>query len=330
MKKKILITGSEGFIGSHVVEFFLKKNFFVKAFVYYNSFNSIGWLKDFKKSKNLEIFSGDVRNYDTVYDALKDCYAVIHLAALIGIPYSYNTPDSYVSTNVVGTLNVLQASRKLKTKRVIITSTSEVYGTAQYIPIDEQHPLNPQSPYAASKVAADALAQSFYKSYKLPVTIVRPFNTYGPRQSERAIIPTIINQILSNKVVELGNLTPTRDFTFVEDVAKAFYLVLNKKKSIGKIINIGSSFEISVKKLFLIIRKLIGKKNILKIINKRKRPKNSEVERLFADIKVAKKILTWNASYSGISGFKKGLVKTISWFNNSKNLQNYNSDIYNI
>jgi len=303
MKKKILITGSEGFIGSHVVEFFLKKNFYVKAFVYYNSFNSIGWLKEIKKNKNLEIFPGDVRNYDTVYDALKDCYAVIHLAALIGIPYSYNTPDSYVSTNVVGTLNVLQASRKLKTKRVIITSTSEVYGTAQYIPIDEQHPLNPQSPYAASKVAADALAQSFYKSYKLPVTIVRPFNTYGPRQSERAIIPTIINQILSNKVVELGNLTPTRDFTYVEDVAKAFYLVLNKKKSIGKVINIGSSFEISVKKLFLIIRKLIGKKNILKIINKRKRPKNSEVERLFADIKVAKKILTWNASYSGISGF---------------------------
>jgi len=313
-----------------VVEFFLKKNFYVKAFVYYNSFNSIGWLKEIKKNKNLEIFPGDVRNYDTVYDALKDCYAVIHLAALIGIPYSYNTPDSYVSTNVVGTLNVLQASRKLKTKRVIITSTSEVYGTAQYIPIDEQHPLNPQSPYAASKVAADALAQSFYKSYKLPVTIVRPFNTYGPRQSERAIIPTIINQILSNKVVELGNLTPTRDFTYVEDVAKAFYLVLNKKKSIGKIINIGSSFEISVKKLFLIIRKLIGKKNILKIINKRKRPKNSEVERLFADIKVAKKILTWNASYSGISGFKKGLVKTINWFKYSKNLQNYNSDIYNI
>jgi len=330
MKKKILITGSEGFIGSHVVEFFLKKNFFVKAFVYYNSFNSIGWLKDIKKSKNLKIFPGDVRNYDTVYDALKDCYAVIHLAALIGIPYSYNTPDSNVSTNVVGTLNVLQASRKLKTKRVIITSTSEVYGTAQYVPIDEYHPLNPQSPYAASKVAADALAQSFYKSYKLPVTIIRPFNTYGPRQSERAIIPTIINQILSNKVVELGNLTPTRDFTFVEDVAKAFYLVLNKKKSIGKIINIGSSFEISVKKLFLIIRKFIGKKNTLKIINKRKRPKNSEVERLFADIKVAKKILKWNASYSGISGFKKGLVKTISWFKNSKNLQNYNSDNYNI
>jgi len=330
MKKKILITGSEGFIGSHVVELFLRKNFFVKAFVNYNSFNSIGWLKDIKENKNLEIFPGDVRNYDTVCDALKDCYAVIHLAALIGIPYSYNTPDSYVSTNIVGTLNVLQASRKLKTKRVIITSTSEVYGTAQYIPIDEQHPLNPQSPYAASKVAADALAQSFYKSYKLPVTIVRPFNTYGPRQSERAIIPTIINQILSSKVVELGNLTPTRDFTYVEDVAKAFYLVLNKKKSIGKVINIGSSFEISVKKLFLIIRKLIGKKNILKIINKRKRPKNSEVERLFADIKVAKKILTWNASYSGISGFKKGLVKTISWFKNSKNLQNYNSDIYNI
>jgi len=330
MKKKILITGSEGFIGSHVVEFFLKKNFFVKAFVYYNSFNSIGWLKDIKKSKNLKIFRGDVRNYDTLYDALKDCYAVIHLAALIGIPYSYNTPDSYVSTNVVGTLNILQASRKLKTKRVIITSTSEVYGTAKYIPIDERHPLNPQSPYAASKVAADALAQSFYKSYKLPVTILRPFNTYGPRQSERAIIPTIVNQILSNKVVELGNLTPTRDFTYVEDVAKAFYLVLNKKKSIGKIINIGSSFEISVKKLFLIIRKLIGKKNTLKIINKRKRPKNSEVEKLFADIKVAKKILTWNASYSGKSGFKKGLVKTISWFKNSKNLQNYNSDIYNI
>jgi len=330
VKRKILITGSEGFIGSHVVEFFLKKNFFVKAFVYYNSFNSIGWLKDIKKSKNLKIFRGDVRNYDTLYDALKDCYAVIHLAALIGIPYSYNTPDSYVSTNVVGTLNILQASRKLKTKRVIITSTSEVYGTAKYIPIDERHPLNPQSPYAASKVAADALAQSFYKSYKLPVTILRPFNTYGPRQSERAIIPTIVNQILSNKVVELGNLTPTRDFTYVEDVAKAFYLVLNKKKSIGKIINIGSSFEISVKKLFLIIRKLIGKKNTLKIINKRKRPKNSEVEKLFADIKVAKKILTWNASYSGKSGFKKGLVKTISWFKNSKNLQNYNSDIYNI
>jgi len=225
---------------------------------------------------------------------------------------------------------VLQASRKLKTKRVIITSTSEVYGTAQYIPIDERHPLNPQSPYAASKVAADALAQSFYKSYKLPVTIVRPFNTYGPRQSERAIIPTIINQILNNKVVELGNLTPTRDFTYVEDVAKAFYLVLNKKKSIGKIINIGSSFEISVKKLFQMIKNIVEKKNMLKIINKRKRPKNSEVKRLFADIKVAKKILTWNAGYSGINGFKKGLVKTISWFKNSQNLQNYNSDIYNI
>jgi len=330
MKKKILITGSEGFIGSHVVEFFLKKNFFVKAFVYYNSLNSTGWLKDIKKSKNLKIFPGDIRNYDTVYDALKDCYAVIHLAALIGIPYSYNTPDSYVSTNVVGTLNVLQASRKLKTKRVIITSSSEVYGTAQYIPIDEQHPLNPQSPYAASKVAADALAQSFYKSYKLPVTIVRPFNTYGPRQSERAIIPTIINQILNNKTMQLGNINPTRDFTYVEDVAKSFYLVLNKKKSIGKIINIGSGFEISVKKLFLVIGKLIGKKNTLQIINKRKRPKNSEVNRLFADTNIAKKILKWKTSYFKINGFKKGLLKTIDWFKKSKNFRDSHSDIYSI
>ncbi len=323
MKKKILITGSEGFIGSHVTEFLIKKGYRVKAFILYNSFSSLGWLNniDTKLKKNIEFYFGDVRNFDSVYNGMKGCHAVIHLAALIGIPYSYLTPESYIDTNVKGALNILQSAKQLKLSKVIITSTSEVYGTAQYVPINENHPINPQSPYAASKVSADALAMSFYKSFNMPITIIRPFNTFGPRQSNRAIIPTIINQLIANKkYIKLGNLNPTRDFSYVDDVANAFYKVLISKKCVGKIINIGSNFEISIKKIVYLVLNILKIKNIKIIFEKvRARKKTSEVFRLYSSNLLAKKIIKWSPKFSKSKGFYLGLTKTVEWYLKEKN-----------
>jgi dTDP-glucose 4,6-dehydratase len=264
---------------------------------------------------------------------MKGCHAVMHLAALIGIPYSYLTPESYVDTNVKGTLNILQAAKQLKLSKVIITSTSEVYGTAQYVPINENHPINPQSPYAASKVSADALAMSFYKSFNMPITIIRPFNTFGPRQSNRAIIPTIINQLIANrKYIKLGNLNPTRDFSYVEDVANAFYKVLISKKCIGKIINIGSNFEISIKKIVYLVLNILKIKNIKIIFEKvRARKKNSEVFRLYSSNLLAKKIIKWSPKFSKSKGFYLGLTKTVEWYLKKKNrIGNKNKISYDI
>jgi NAD dependent epimerase/dehydratase len=335
MKKKILITGSEGFIGSHVTEVLIKKGYKVKAFVLYNSFSSLGWLSniDPKLKKNIEFYFGDVRNFDSVYNGMKGCYAVMHLAALIGIPYSYLTPESYIDTNVKGTLNVLQSAKQLKLSKIVITSTSEVYGTAQYVPINESHPINPQSPYAASKVSADALAMSFYKSFNMPIAIIRPFNTFGPRQSNRAIIPTIINQLIANKTyIKLGNLNPTRDFSYVEDVAEAFYKVLISKHSIGKIINIGSNFEITIKKIVYLVLDILKIKNIKIILEKKRaRKQNSEVFRLYSSNLLAKKIIKWSPKFSKSKGFYLALTKTVDWYLKKKDrTENKNKISYDI
>jgi dTDP-glucose 4,6-dehydratase len=332
MKKKILVTGADGFIGSHLVEKLVELNFRVKAFTFYNSMNSYGWLDNLNKKilDNIEIVSGDIRDYNFIEKQTKNIDIIYHLAALIAIPYSYHSPKSYIETNINGTYNILQASRKNNLSKVIITSTSEVYGSAQKIPINEKHPLNAQSPYAATKIAADQLAMSFYKSFGLPVTILRPFNTYGPRQSARAIIPTIVSQLLSNsKILKVGNIKPTRDFTYVEDTVNAF-VQLTKYNLFGEIINIGNKFEISISDIINIFRNDFGYEFKLKIDPIRIRSKKSEVNRLFADDFKAKKLLKWRPRYSGISGFKEGLKKTISWFSDSKNLKKYNTEIYNI
>ena len=328
----ILITGACGFIGSHLVEKLVKENHNVRAFTFYNSRNSHGWLDDIdsKTLKGLDLISGDIRDYDLLYKQTKKIDVIVHLAALIGIPYSYHAAKSYIDTNVIGTYNVLNSARTNNVSKTIITSTSEVYGTAQSVPIKEDHSLNAQSPYAASKIAADQLALSFYKSYGLPVTIIRPFNTFGPRQSARAIIPTIVTQLLKEKVIRLGNLTPTRDFTYIEDTVKAFISAIKTKKISGEVINIGSKFEISIKDILKIINKDFGYNFDFKIDKKRIRNKNSEVYRLYASNAKAEKILKWSPKYSGLSGFKKALEKTINWFEDPKNLKYYNSDTYNI
>ena len=329
---KIFVTGADGFIGSHLVEKFLKLGHFVKAFTFYNFRGSNGWLDnlDQKLIKNLNLVSGDIRDYNFLEKQTKGFDAVYHLAALIAIPYSYHSPKSYIDTNIIGTYNILQSSLKNNISKIIITSTSEVYGTAQSVPIKENHPLNAQSPYAATKIAADQIALSFYKSFDLPVTILRPFNTYGPRQSARAVIPTIISQLISgNKYIKIGNLKPTRDFTYVEDTIDAFVLALKKNLS-GEVINIGNQFEISIKNIFNIFKKDFGYDFKIIIDKKRVRSKKSEVFRLLASDTKAKKLLNWNPKYHGIIGFKKGLEKTIQWFNNPDNLKLYNSDIYNI
>jgi NAD dependent epimerase/dehydratase len=330
---KILVTGSDGFIGSHLVEALINKGLNVRAFAFYNSQNNRGCLEylDTKVLKKLDIISGDIRDPFEVDKAVKGCDYVLNLAALIGIPYSYVAPKNYLDTNVAGTLNILEASKRYEVKRVILTSTSEVYGTAQKIPINENHPLNAQSPYAASKIAADQLGISYFKSFNLPVTIIRPFNTFGPRQSGRAIIPTILLQIFyGSKFIKIGNLKPTRDFNFINDTIAGFVMALNNKKIIsGEVINIGSGFEISIYELFLLIKKLVNKDVYLKQSNLRKRHFNTEVERLIADNAKAKKILKWKPSYSGRKGLIKGLIETIEWFKKSENLEKY-KDIYNI
>jgi dTDP-glucose 4,6-dehydratase len=329
---RIFVTGADGFIGSHLVEKFLKLGHFVKAFTFYNFRGSNGWLDNLDKKliRNLNLVSGDIRDYNFLEKQTKGFDAVYHLAALIAIPYSYHSPKSYIDTNIIGTYNILQSSLMNNISKIIITSTSEVYGTAQSVPIKENHPLNAQSPYAATKIAADQLALSFYKSFDLPVTILRPFNTYGPRQSARAVIPTIISQLISgSKYIKIGNLKPTRDFTYVEDTVDAFVLALKKNLS-GEVINIGNQFEISIKNIFNIFKKDFGYDFKIIIDKKRVRSKKSEVFRLLASDTKAKKLLNWNPKYQGIIGFKKGLEKTIQWFNNPDNLKLYNSDIYNI
>tara|TARA_Y100001978_G_C23701259_1_gene441074 strand:+ start:2279 stop:3277 length:999 start_codon:yes stop_codon:yes gene_type:complete len=330
--KKILVTGSDGFIGSHLTELLVREGYDVKAFVLYNSFGSLGWLDNSSKEilDSLEIFRGDIRDPNGVRDAVNGCEIILHLAALIAIPYSYYSPDSYIDTNIKGTLNLLQAARYENINQFIHTSTSEVYGTANFVPITEKHPLKGQSPYSASKIGADQLAMSFHYSFELPVTIIRPFNTYGPRQSARAVIPTIISQIANNQTqIKLGSTSPTRDFSYVEDTAKGFLSAIGCKKSIGEIINLGSNFEISILETVKYISELMNFEIDIITDEERKRPIKSEVERLYASNEKAKSILNWEPIYSGEEGFKKGLKKTIEWFNIKDNLANYKSRIYN-
>ena len=326
---KILVTGADGFIGSHLVETLVDEGYTVKAFVYYNSFNSWGWLDTFPKEKlkKIEIFSGDIRDPNGVRTAMKGVDIVFHLAALIAIPYSYHSPDSYVDTNIKGTLNILQAAKDLQIERVLVTSTSEVYGTALYVPIDEKHPKQGQSPYSATKIGADAIADSFYRSFNLPVTIVRPFNTYGPRQSARAVIPTIITQLLDGRTeIKLGATHPTRDLLFVTDTVKGFIAIAKSEGTIGKEINIATNSEISIGSLAQRIINLINPK--AKIISEdiRLRPDKSEVERLFGDNKSIMELTDWRLSHT----LEQGLEKTIDWFKDNENRKSYKSDLYNV
>lgn len=322
---KILVTGSEGFIGSRLTELLVEKGFEVKGFVRYNFKNDWGWLEESKYKNYIEIYTGDVRDYDSVYDAMKDVDVVFHLAALIGIPYSYISPLAYIKTNTEGTYNILESGRKLNLKRIIITSTSEIYGTAQYVPIDEKHPYNPQSPYAASKASADHLALSYYRSFGIPVTIIRPFNTYGPRQSARAVIPTIISQILAGKKqIKLGNLSPTRDLNYVKDIANGFITVGLHESTIGDVYNLGSGQEISIGDLAQKIIELTGKEVEIIGDTQRIRPEKSEVERLLSNAEKAKKVTGWEPKYT----LEEGLKETIDWIKD--NLQYYKTDIYNV
>ena len=333
MADKILVTGADGFIGSHLTEALVRAGYEVKAFVLYNSFNSWGWLdhcaQDVKGK--FEVFVGDIRDPHGVKEAMKSCDAILHLAALIAIPYSYCSPDTYVDTNVKGTLNVLQAAQELGLRRVIHTSTSEVYGTARFVPITEEHPLQGQSPYSATKIAADQLAYSFYTSFDLPVVIARPFNTYGPRQSARAVIPTIIMQIANGKKqIKLGATTPTRDFNFVKDTVAGFIAALESDKGSGEVINFGSNFEISVGDTASLIAEAMNADIELLTDEARLRPTHSEVERLWADNSKARKLFGWVPNYAGREGFKRGLTETAEWFANAENLRKYKVEIYNI
>lgn len=325
--KKVLITGADGFIGSHLVEELLELGCNVRAFVFYNSFNSWGWLDTFPKEKlrEIDIFAGDIRDPNAVRKAMENIEEVFHLAALVSIPFSYHSPDSYVDTNIKGTLNVLQAARDLGTKRVLITSTSEVYGTAQYVPIDEKHPFQGQSPYSATKIGADKIAESFYRSFDMPITIVRPFNTYGPRQSARAIIPTIITQLLTGKEeIKLGSLTPTRDFNYVKDTVNGFIEIARSYRTIGEEINIASQKEVSIGELAQELIKQINPRAKIVLDKSRIRPEKSEVNRLLGSNEKIKRLTNWKPKYS----LTQGLAETINWFRS--NLDKYKPDIYNI
>ncbi len=329
---KILITGAEGFIGSHLVEKLVSKGHDVTAFVLYNSFNFYGWLEQINKKvlKKIKIITGDIRDFQSISAAMKNKDAVINLAALIAIPYSYKTARSYIDTNIIGTQNILEAAKFMKIKKILHTSTSEVYGTAKFVPITEKHPINSQSPYAATKASADQLALSYYYSFNLPITILRPFNTFGPRQSMRAVIPTIIGQVLNSNKINIGNLKPTRDFTFVTDTAEAFSKALASNNTNGEIINIGSNFEISIKEIIQMVALVTNRKVTINKDSNRIRPKSSEVDRLICSNKKAKKILKWKPSYNGKSGFKRALEETIDWFSRKENLKLYKSNIYNV
>jgi dTDP-glucose 4,6-dehydratase len=329
----ILVTGADGFIGSHLTEALVRQGFNVRAFVYYNSFNSWGWLdKCAPDTKGqFEVFPGDIRDPYGVKEAMRGCDAVLHLAALIAIPFSYNSPGTYVDTNVKGTLNVLQAARELGLGRIIHTSTSEVYGTAKFVPITEEHPLQGQSPYSATKIAADQLAYSFYSSFDLPVVTVRPFNTYGPRQSARAVIPTVITQIANGaRKVQLGAISPTRDFNFIQDTVNGFLAALNSTKGLGQVVNLGSSFEISIEDTASLIAENMNAIVEITSSEERLRPEKSEVERLWADNTKAYELFDWQPTYSGRDGFSRGLTETIAWFVQPENLSSYKSDIYNL
>lgn len=325
--KKVLVTGADGFIGSHLTEHLLEKGYEVKAFTYYNSFNTWGWLDTLPKEKleQIEIFQGDIRDPNGVREAMKGVDGVFHLAALIAIPFSYHSPDSYVDTNIKGTLNVLQAARDLSLERVLITSTSEVYGTAQYVPIDEKHPYQGQSPYSATKIGADRLAESFYRSFNLPVTIVRPFNTFGPRQSARAVIPTIISQLLAGKEeIKLGSLTPTRDFNYVKDTANGFYEIAKSQQTIGQEINIATQREISIGDLAAELIRQINPKAVIICEKQRTRPEKSEVNRLLGSNEKIRRLTAWEPKYT----FEEGLAETIAWIRD--NMSAYKTDIYNV
>ena len=331
--KKILVTGADGFIGSHLVEALVRQGYAVRAFVLYNSFNSWGWLDhcdDDVKGK-FEVFAGDIRDPHGVRTAMNGCDAVLHLAALIAIPYSYHSPDTYVDTNIKGTLNVLQAARELGIERVVHTSTSEVYGTARFVPITEDHTLQGQSPYSASKIGADQLALSFYMSFGTPVTVLRPFNTYGPRQSARAVIPTIITQIANGKrQIKLGATHPTRDFNYVSDTVAGFIAALNSDHGVGEVINIGSNFEISIGETANVLAEVMGVQIEIITDGQRLRPEKSEVERLWASNEKARDLLGWQPRYDGPDGFKRGLTETVAWFTKPSHLAAYKSDIYNL
>lgn len=330
---KILITGADGFIGSHLTEALVRQGHQVKAFVLYNSFNSWGWLDHCapEVKGKFEVFSGDIRDPHGVKSAMTGCDAVMHLAALIAIPYSYHSPDTYVDTNVKGTLNVLQAARELGVSRIVHTSTSEVYGTARFVPITEAHPLQGQSPYSATKIAADQLAYSFYSSFALPVVIARPFNTYGPRQSARAVIPTIITQIANGaRQIKLGAVSPTRDFNYVKDTVSAFIAALNSSKGVGEVVNFGSNFEISIGDTAKLIAEVMNSGIEIITDEMRIRPANSEVERLWADNTKALDLFDWSPKFGGYDGFKRGLTETAEWMSISENLRGYKSEIYNL
>jgi len=335
MKKyqKILVTGADGYIGSHLVEKLVTDGYDVRAFVLYNSFESWGWLDTIPQTTKdkIEVVMGDVRDYHFVKHAMEGCDAVLHLAALIAIPYSYHAPQSYVETNVTGTLNIVQAARELGTKKVIHTSTSEVYGTAQFVPITEEHPLHGQSPYSASKIGADQMAISYHRSFETPVAIVRPFNTYGPRQSTRAVIPTVITQITAGHTdIKLGALTPTRDFSFVDDTVSGFITAMNNDDIVGQVTNIGSGFEISIGDTVDLIANIMGADINVICDEDRMRPEASEVNRLFADIQKAKDVMNWEPEYGGLDGFRKGMEKTVEWFSNPENLKHYKIGGYSI
>ena len=324
---RVLVTGADGFIGSHLTEALLKDGYPVRALAQYNSFNNWGWLEDIRQNSNLEIVCGDVRDPNYCREISKGIDVIFHLAALIAIPYSYIAPESYIETNVKGTLNICQAAKDNSVKRILVTSTSEVYGTAQYVPIDEKHPLQPQSPYSASKIGADAIAMSFYNAFKLPLTIVRPFNTYGPRQSARAVIPTIITQIASGmKEIKLGDTSPTRDFNYVEDICRGFILLSKCDKAIGETVNIGSNYEISIKETFELIKDIMHSDAKLITDEQRIRPEKSEVFRLWCDNSKIKTLTGFEPKYS----IREGLEKTVEWFTNPQNLAKYKPGIYNL
>jgi len=330
---RILVTGADGFIGSHLTEALVRAGHEVRAFALYNSFGSWGWLDRCAPdvAGNFEVFMGDIRDANGVRTAMNGCEAVLHLAALIGIPYSYHSPATYVDTNVAGTLNVVQSARDLGIRHVVHTSTSEVYGTARFVPITEEHPLQGQSPYSASKIGADHIALSYYLSFGTPVTVVRPFNTYGPRQSARAVIPTIITQIASGRrQIKLGAMTPTRDFNFVSDTVSGFMAALTCEKAHGEVINWGSNFEISVGDTARAIASQMGADVEWTSDDQRLRPEKSEVERLWADNTKARELLGWSPAFAGLAGFHRGLEQTIDWFSQPENLSAYKADLYNI
>jgi NAD dependent epimerase/dehydratase len=330
---KILVTGADGFIGSHLAEELVRRDCSVRAFVCYNSLNSWGWLDRSEPDllKSLEVFAGDIRDPHGVKKAMQGCDVVLHLAALIAIPYSYHSPDTYVDTNIKGTLNMLQAARELGVAKVVHTSTSEVYGTARFVPITEEHPLQGQSPYSASKIGADQLAMSFYSSFKTPVAIIRPFNTYGPRQSARAVIPTVITQAAHGaRKIRLGALHPTRDFNYITDTVAGFIATAERDNAVGEVINVGSSFEISIGETVQLIAEIMGVDIDIETDQKRLRPELSEVERLWADNSKAKRLLAYEPKYAGREGLRRGLAETVAWFMLPENLAFYKLNTYNI